>query len=38
MSLGLGAAGIARVAGMANGGVAISNGGGLGALALKNLV
>jgi hypothetical protein len=38
MSLGLGAAGIAKVAGMANGGVAMSNGGGLGALALNNLV
>ena len=37
-SLGLGAAGIAKVAGMANGGVAMSNGGGLGALALNNLV
>jgi len=38
MSLGLGAAGIAKVAGMANGGVAMSSGGGLGALALNNLV
>ena len=38
MSLGLGAAGIAKVAGMAGGGVAMSNGGGLGALALNNLV
>jgi hypothetical protein len=38
MSLGLGAAGIAKVAGMANGGVAMSNGGGLGALAMNNLV
>jgi len=38
MSLGLGAAGIAKVAGMASGGVAMSNGGGLGALALNNLV
>jgi hypothetical protein len=38
MSLGLGAAGIAKVAGMANGGVAMSKGGGLGALALNNLV
>ena len=37
-SLGLGAAGIAKVAGMANGGVATSNSGGLGALALNNLV
>ena len=37
-SLGLGAAGIAKVAGMAGGGVAMSNGGGLGALALNNLV
>jgi hypothetical protein len=35
-SLGLGAAGISRL--MANGGVAMSNGGGLGALALNNLV
>jgi hypothetical protein len=38
MSLGLGAAGISKIAGMANGGVAMSNGGGLGALALNNLV
>ena len=38
MSLGLGAAGIAKVAGMANGGVAMSKGGGLGALAMNNLV
>ena len=38
MSLGLGAAGISKLAGMANGGVAVSNGGGLGALALNNLV
>jgi hypothetical protein len=38
MSLGLGAAGISKLAGMANGGVAMSNGGGLGALALNNLV
>jgi hypothetical protein len=37
-SLGLGAAGVAKLAGMANGGVAMSNGGGLGALALNNLV
>jgi hypothetical protein len=37
-SLGLGAAGISKLAGMANGGVAMSNGGGLGALALNNLV
>lgn len=37
-SLGLGAAGIAKVAGMAGGGVATSNSGGLGALALNNLV
>jgi hypothetical protein len=37
-SLGLGAAGIAKVAGMAGGGVAMSNSGGLGALALNNLV
>lgn len=35
-SLGLGAAGISKF--MANGGVAMSNGGGLGALALNNLV
>jgi len=35
-SLGLGAAGISRL--MANGGVTMSNGGGLGALALNNLV
>ena len=38
MSLGLGAAGISKIAGMANGGVAMSNGGGLGALAMNNLV
>jgi len=38
MSLGLGAAGISKLAGMANGGVAMSNGGGLGALAMNNLV
>jgi len=38
MSLGLGAAGISKLAGMADGGVAMSNGGGLGALALNNLV
>jgi hypothetical protein len=37
-SLGLGAAGISKLVGMANGGVAMSNGGGLGALALNNLV
>jgi len=37
-SLGLGAAGIAKLGGFANGGVAMSNGGGLGALALNNLV
>ena len=37
-ALGLGAAGISKLAGMANGGVAMSNGGGLGALALNNLV
>jgi len=37
-SLGLGAAGVAKLAGMASGGVAMSNGGGLGALALNNLV
>jgi hypothetical protein len=37
-SLGLGAAGISKLAGLANGGVAMSNGGGLGALALNNLV
>jgi hypothetical protein len=46
-SLGLGAAGISKLMGsanggltqsMANGGVAMSNGGGLGALALNNLV
>jgi hypothetical protein len=36
-SLGLGAAGVAKLAGMANGGVAMSNGGGLGALALNSL-
>jgi len=38
MSLGLGAAGISKLAGMANGGVAMSKGGGLGALAMNNLV
>ena len=38
MSLGLGAAGISKLGGFANGGVAMSNGGGLGALALNNLV
>jgi hypothetical protein len=37
-SLGLGAAGISKLWGGANGGVAMSNGGGLGALALNNLV
>ena len=37
-SLGLGAAGISKLAGMAEGGAAYSNGGGLGALALNNLV
>jgi hypothetical protein len=37
-SLGLAGAGISKIAGMANGGVAMSNGGGLGALALNNLV
>jgi len=37
-SLGLGAAGISKLGGFANGGVAMSNGGGLGALALNNLV
>jgi len=37
-SLGLGAAGVAKLWGGANGGVAMSNGGGLGALALNNLV
>lgn len=37
-SLGLGAAGISKLGGFANGGVAYSNGGGLGALALNNLV
>jgi len=37
-SLGLGAAGAAKLWGGANGGVAMSNGGGLGALALNNLV
>jgi len=37
-SLGLGAAGISKLAGMASGGVAMSNGGGLGALALNHLV
>ena len=37
-SLGLGAAGISKLWNGANGGVAMSNGGGLGALALNNLV
>lgn len=37
-SLGLGAAGISKLMGSANGGVVTSNGGGLGALALSNLV
>jgi hypothetical protein len=37
-SLGLGAAGISKLGGFANGGVVMSNGGGLGALALNNLV
>jgi len=37
-ALGLGAAGISKLAGMANGGVAMSKGGGLGALAMNNLV
>lgn len=37
-SLGLGAAGVSKLWGGANGGVATSNGGGLGALALNNLV
>lgn len=37
-SLGLAGAGISKIAGMANGGVAMSNGGGLGALALNSLV
>ena len=37
-SLGLGAAGVSKLWGGANGGVAMSNGGGLGALALNNLV
>jgi len=37
-SLGLGAAGMSKLWGGANGGVAMSNGGGLGALALNNLV
>jgi len=37
-SLGLGAAGISKLWGGANGGVAMSKGGGLGALALNNLV
>jgi hypothetical protein len=37
-ALGLGAAGAAKLWGGANGGVAMSNGGGLGALALNNLV
>jgi len=37
-SLGLGAAGVSKLWGGANGGVAMSNGGGLGALALNSLV
>jgi hypothetical protein len=37
-SLGLAGAGISKIAGMATGGMAYSNGGGLGALALNNLV
>ena len=37
-SLGLGAAGVSKLWGGANGGVAMSNGDGLGALALNNLV
>ena len=37
-ALGLGAAGMSKLWGGANGGVAMSNGGGLGALALNNLV
>ena len=37
-SLGLGAAGVSKLWGGANGGMAYSNGGGLGALALNNLV
>jgi hypothetical protein len=37
-SLGLGAAGVSKLWGGANGGVAMSSGGGLGALALNNLV
>jgi len=37
-SLGLGAAGIAKLGGFAEGGAAYANGGGLGALALNNLV
>ena len=37
-ALGLGAAGVSKLWGGANGGVAMSNGGGLGALALNNLV
>jgi hypothetical protein len=37
-SLGLGVAGVSKLWGGANGGVAMSNGGGLGALALNNLV
>jgi len=37
-SLGLGAAGISKIAGMAEGGMAYSNGGGLGALALNSLM
>jgi len=37
-SLGLGAAGISKLAGMAEGGMAYANGGGIGALALNNLV
>jgi hypothetical protein len=36
-ALGLGAAGISKLGGFANGGVAMSNGGGLGALALNSL-
>ena len=37
-SLGLGAVGVSKLAGMADGGMAYSNGGGLGALALNSLV
>jgi hypothetical protein len=37
-SLGLGAAGVSKLWGGANGGVAMSNGGGIGALALNHLV